>query len=74
MMSSESSMDEKLSDLVGSMSYHDSGKTSLAYNFNVDQNYKELNYNELSASYILDPFKINFDYLKEQKHLGDQDI
>ena len=74
MMSSESSMDEKLSDLVGSMSYSsDSGKTSLAYNFNVDQNYKELNYNELSASYILDPFKINFDYLKEQKHLGDQE-
>ena len=59
MMSSESSMDEKLSDLVGSMSYSsDSGKTSLAYNFNVDQNYKELNYNELSASYILDPFKL----------------
>ena len=56
------------------MSYaSDSGKTSLAYNFNVDQNYKELNYNELSASYILDPFKINFDYLKEQKHLGDQE-
>ena len=59
MMSSESSMDEKLSDLVGSMSYaSDSGKTSLAYNFNVDQNIKELNYNELSASYILDPLKL----------------
>ena len=74
MMSSESSMDEKLSDLVGKISYSsDSDKTNLTYNFNIDQNYKELNYNELSASYNFDPFKINLNYLKEQKHLGNQE-
>ena len=51
----------------------DSDKTNLTYNFNIDQNYKELNYNELSASYNSDPFKINLNYLKEQKHLGNQE-
>ena len=63
---------KKLSDLVGKISLGND-KTNLTYNFNVDQNYKELNYNELSASYNLDPFKINLSYLKEQKHLGDQE-
>ena len=72
MMSSESSMDEKMSDLVGKISLGND-KTNLTYNFNVDQNYKELNYNELTASYNLDPFKVNLSYLKEQKHLGSQE-
>mgnify|MGYP003322516522 CR=1 FL=1 len=71
-MSSESSMDEKLSDLVGSASYT-KGNMNLSYNFNLDQNYNELNYNELSTSFNFTPFSVNFDYLKEQKHLGDQE-
>ena len=71
-MSSESSMDEKLSDLVGSASFT-KGNINLSYNFNLDQNYNELNYNELSTSFNFDPFNINFDYLKEQKHIGDQE-
>ena len=60
-------MDEKLSDLVGSASFT-KGNINLSYNFNLDQNYNELNYNELSTSFNFDPFNINFDYLKEQKH------
>ena len=71
-MSSKSSMDEKLSDLVGSATYT-KGNMNLSYNFNLDQNYNELNYNELSTSFNFAPFNVNFDYLKEQKHLGDQE-
>ena len=71
-MSSKSSMDEKLSDLVGSASFT-KGNINLSYNFNLDQNYNELNYNELSTSFNFDPFNVNFDYLKEQKHIGDQE-
>ena len=33
------------------------------YDFLVDQNYKELNYNELGSSINFDPFKIDFSYL-----------
>ncbi len=71
-MSDISSLNEKLSDLVGTMSLGND-KAKLTYNFNIDQNYKEFNYNELTTSYDFDSFQINLNYLKEQKHLGDQE-
>ena len=71
-MSSKSSMDEKLSDLVGSALYNNDNM-SLSYNFNLDQNFEDLNYNELSSSFILDSLKFDFNYLKEQKHVGSQE-
>ena len=40
------SMDEKLSDLVGSAEYKINNNFSLNYNFSIDQNYNEINYNE----------------------------
>ena len=52
-MASKTSMDEKISDLVGSASYKISEKIKLNYNFNVDQNYQEINYNEFGSSIIL---------------------
>ena len=46
----------KLSDLVGSASYNINDKIKLNYNFSVDQNYQELNYNEFGAklNYVVD--------------------
>ena len=49
-MSSESSLDEKLSDFVGSANFNASDKIKLNYNFALDQNYKELNYNDMGNS------------------------
>ena len=43
-MPSKTSLDEKVSDLVGSASYLN--KDKLNYDFNIDQT-KEINYNEL---------------------------
>ena len=37
------------------------------------RNYKDLNYNEIGASFDLNPVKVNFDYLKELKHIGNQE-
>ena len=71
-MSDVSSLNGKLSDLVGTMSLGND-KAKLSYNFNIDQNYKEFNYNELTTSYNFDPFQINLNYLREQKHLGNQE-
>ena len=71
-MSDVSSLNEKSSDLVGTMSLGND-KAKLSYNFNIDQNYKEFNYNELTTSYNFDPFQINLNYLREQKHLGNQE-
>ena len=72
-MHSKTSLDEKLSDLVGSAKLSINNKTSLNYNFALDENYNDLNYNEIGASFDLNPVKVNFDYLKEMKHIGNQE-
>tara|TARA_X000001036_G_scaffold340216_1_gene319456 strand:- start:1077 stop:3476 length:2400 start_codon:yes stop_codon:yes gene_type:complete len=69
-MSSESSLNEKLSDFVGSSSFNFNDKFNFDYNFAIDQNYKELNYNDLNASFNFDPVNLNFNYLKEKEHYG----
>ena len=72
-MPSKSSLDEKLSDLVGNADLKLNNNLSFDYNFNLDQNYKNLNYNEVGLNYDLKPIKFNFDYLLEKKHIGDQE-
>ena len=72
-MSSESSLDEKLSDLVGEANLNFSNKFNLNYNFAVDQNYKELNYNDLGARMNFGALDIDFNYLQEKNHIGNKD-
>ena len=71
-MSSKSSLDEKLSDLVFSSTFEINDKLTLKYNGAIDQNYNEINYNNISTQINLNPVKIDFDYLEENKHIGDQ--
>ena len=72
-MSSKSSLDEKLSDVAGSASYEIGKNINLKYNFSLDQNYKQLNYDEIGTTFDFNPIKIDFNYLKESKHIGDQE-
>ena len=72
-MASKTGLDEKLSDLIGSSNYKINENINIKYDFLVDQNYKELNYNELGSSINFDPFKIDFSYLQEDKHMGEQE-
>ena len=72
-MHSKTGLDEKLSDLVGSANYKINNRISLNYNFAIDQNYSDLNYNEVGTEINLNNLKIDFDYLQEKKHIGDQD-
>ncbi len=72
-MASKTGLDEKLSDLIGSSNYKINENINIKYDFLVDQNYKELNYNELGSSINFDPFKIDFSYLQEDKHIGEQE-
>ena len=65
-MSSESSLDEKVSDLVGEASLDISKKFNLSYDFALDQNYKELNYNDLGAKMNFGALNIDFNYLQEK--------
>ena len=72
-MASMTSLDEKLSDLVGTSEYQISENIQLNYNFSLDQSYKQLNYNEFGTTLDLNPVKIDFNYLKESEHIGDQE-
>ena len=72
-MSDTSSLNEKLSDLVGSSSYALNKNFKLNYNFSVDQNYNDINYNEIGTNFNNELLDINFDYLRESKHIGNQE-
>ena len=72
-MASKTSLDEKLSDLVASANFDINDKISFDYNFSVDQNYSQFNYNEISTKIDFNLIKINFNYLQEAKHIGDQE-
>jgi LPS-assembly protein len=67
------SLDEKVSDFVGNSSLNINDKIELNYDFLIDQNYKELNYNEVGAGFNLNPVKIDFSYLQESNHVGDNE-
>jgi LPS-assembly protein len=73
-ISSTTSLDQKMSDLVGTTKYNLNQKINLSYNFSVDHNYKDLNYNDLQANYNLEKVKFNLGYLQEKKHIGDQEF
>ena len=72
-MPSSSSLDEKLSDVIGNLNYEVSEKVKLNYNFAIDQNYQELNYNEIRTEVNLNSFKFDLNYLQEKEHIGNQE-
>ena len=72
-MPSTSSLDEKLSDLVGNSTLKINDTTEFNYNFALDQNYKDFNYNEVGTSLNFNPIKFDFNYLLERKHIGNQE-
>ena len=71
-MASNTSLDEKLSDLVGESSFKINDNFQLNYQFALDQNYEDLNYNDINANLSLGNLDIDFNYIEENKHIGDQ--
>tara|TARA_B100000886_G_C20269664_1_gene426495 strand:- start:121 stop:774 length:654 start_codon:yes stop_codon:yes gene_type:complete len=63
-MSDTSSLDKRFSDVVGSLEY-DTNNLKIDYNYSLDQNFKEMNYNEVGAEYSLSNVKFNLNYLEE---------
>ena len=72
-MSDKSSLNEKLSDIVGSSNLKLTDNLEVKYNFSLDQNYNDFNYNEIGAKYENGPLNLSLDYLSENKHIGNQD-
>ena len=46
----KSSLDQKMSDVVGELNYNFSEIGNIDYKFSLDHNYKNLNYNNISTS------------------------
>ena len=72
-MPSTTSLDEKLSDLVGSANLQINENLNFNYDFAVDQNYRDINLSDFGMNYTLGTLKFNFNYLQTNKHIGDED-
>ena len=72
-LASKTGLDEKLSDVIGSSNFKINENFEIKHDFLIDQNFRELNYNEIGSSLNFDPFKIDFSYLQEDKHVGEQE-
>ena len=71
-MPSQSSLDQKSSDIVGEINYNFSEIGNIDYKFSVDHNLNDLNYSEVSTSLNFGKIAFNLDYLEEQNHVGDE--
>ena len=69
---SKSSMDQKMSDVVGEINYNFSEIGKINYKFALDHNYNDLNYNEIATKLNFGKLDFNLDYLEQQNHVGDE--
>jgi len=67
---SKSSLDQKMSDVVGKINYNFSEMGNIGYNFSIDNNLSDLNYNEVTTELNFGKVQFNLDYLEERKHIG----
>jgi len=67
---SKSSLDQKMSDVVGEIDYNFSKIGNISYKFSLDHNFNDLNYNEVSTSLNFGKVDFNVDYLEERNHVG----
>ena len=73
LMPKTSSLNQKLSDVVGASNLEINDNFKINYNFSLDQNMKDFNYNEIGSNISLSSIKFNLSYLQEQKHIGNQE-
>ena len=69
---SKSSLDQKMSDVVGEINYNFSKIGKIDYKFSLDHNLHDLNYNEISTSLDFNKIDFNLSYLEEQNHVGSE--
>jgi LPS-assembly protein len=69
-MPSKSSLDQRMSDVVGEVNYNFSEIGNIDYKFSLDHNLNDLNYNEISTKLNFGMVEFNLDYLEQQNHIG----
>jgi len=71
-MPTKSSLNQKMSDVVGEIDYNFSEIGSIGYKFSLDNNLNDLNYNEISTDLNFGKFAFNLDYLEQRNHVGNE--
>ena len=66
----KSSLDQKMSDVVGEINYNFTEIGKIDYKFSIDHNLSEFNYNEVSTELNFGKVQFNLDYLEQQNHIG----
>jgi LPS-assembly protein len=69
---SQSSLNQKTSDLVGQIGYNFSEMGSINYKFSIDENLNDLVNNEVSTVLDFGALSFNLDYLEQNKHRGSE--
>ncbi len=69
---SKSSLDQKMSDVVGEINYNFSEIGNIDYKFSVDHNLNDINYNEVATELNFGAVKFNLEYLEQQNHIGNE--
>ena len=69
---SRSSLDQKMSDVVGDINYNFLKIGNVSYKFSLDHNFNTLNYNNVSTSLNFGKVSFNLDYLEQRNHVGDE--
>ena len=72
-MADTTGLDNRFSNVVGNFKHKRGENFSLNYNYSLDQNLKETNFNEVSVDYINDNFKFNINFLEEEKKSEDNE-
>ena len=66
------SLGEKTSDLIGYSGINITENLSLNYNFLINENLDETNYNLLSLNFDSNRFKTSFEYMEKSNTIGDE--
>jgi len=72
-MPSSSSLDEKISDLVANTTLTLNKNEKLNYDFKLDKNYNDINYNEVGADLTYNYVNFDINFLQEKKHIGNKE-
>jgi len=67
---SNTSLDQKMSDIIGNINYNFSEIGNIDYKFKVDHNLNDINYNKISTELDFGKIGFNIDYLEETNHVG----
>ena len=66
-MPDSSGLDKRFSDFIGSINYENNNSLKVNYKYLVDQNFKETNYNDISATYDANNINFNFNFFEDER-------